>query len=80
MVCRLVFSLSSRIEPRYFHPGKGEHGRADDRAVIPQGFVPALIDGGHLFIQSLARSWSIWRKSILSRRCCPHKPAERAFV
>ena len=79
MVCRLVFSLSSRIEPRYFHLGKGEHGQADDRAVDPQGFVPALIDGGHVFIQSLAILECL-EPTHPEPPPLPDKPAERAFV
>jgi maleylacetoacetate isomerase len=66
-------------EPRYFHLGKSEHGRADNRAVNPQGFVPTLIDDSRPFIQSLA-ILEYLDETHREPPLLPYDPAERAFV
>ena len=67
------------FEPRYFHLGRGEHGRADNLAVNPQGFVPTLIDAGRPFIQSLA-ILEYLEETHREPPLLPDEPADRAFV
>ncbi len=41
-------------EPRFVHLVRGEQHRPEYRALNPQGFVPVLVDGERVLIQSLA--------------------------
>ncbi len=66
-------------EPRFFHLGRGEHGRADNRAVNPQGFVPTLIDGGRPLVQSLA-ILEYLEETHPQPPLLPDNPADRARV
>ncbi len=58
---------------------RDEHKLAGYLALHPQGLVPALEDGGRIFVQSLALM-NIWRRLIHSRRCCLRAPRTAAYV
>lgn len=66
-------------EPRYVSLPKMEHRTESYMALNPQGLVPALVDGGHVFAQSIA-TMEYLEEAYPAPPMLPKGAIERAYV
>lgn len=79
---RMRISLAFKgldYEPHYVSLPKMEHRTASYMALNPQGLVPALVDDGHVFSQSLA-AMEYLEEAYPSPPMLPKNTIERAYV